>query len=65
MLFHGIAKLLHGLEGIKGMLASKGLPAFFAYGAYVGEIIAPLLIIIRLIPLFCLDQFKLPDFQYL
>lgn len=45
MLLHGIAKL-NGIDGISGMLASKGLPTIFAYGVYVGEIIAPLLLII-------------------
>ncbi len=46
MLFHGIAKLIHGVGGIEGMLAAKGLPAFLAYGVYVGEIIVPILLII-------------------
>jgi len=46
MLFHGLAKAFHGLEGIKGLLASKGLPMLLAYGVYVGEIIVPILIII-------------------
>ncbi|WP_371824283.1 DoxX family protein [Lutibacter sp. A64] len=45
MLFHGIAKLGH-LDGIKGMLSGMGLPEFIAYGVYITEIIAPLLIII-------------------
>ena len=45
MLFHGIAKLIHGIGGIQGMLAAKGLPSFIAYGVYVGEIIIPLLLI--------------------
>lgn len=46
ILLHGIAKLKGGLGGIEGMLASKGLPAFLAYGAYVGEIVAPLMLIV-------------------
>lgn len=45
MLFHGIAKLGH-LDGIKGMLSTNGLPEFMAYGAYITEIIAPLIIIV-------------------
>ncbi|MCG8579256.1 MAG: DoxX family protein [Bacteroidales bacterium] len=45
MLFHGLAKL-SGLGFIKGMLTEAGLPAFIAYGVYLGEIVAPLLIII-------------------
>lgn len=47
MLPHGIAKL-SGVERIGGMLASKGLPEFLAYFVYVGEIIAPGLLILGL-----------------
>lgn len=45
MLFHGIAKL-KGVSFIEGLLTSKGLPAFMAYGVYITEIIAPLFLII-------------------
>ncbi|WP_369764863.1 DoxX family protein [Flavobacterium sp. WC2429] len=45
MLFHGIAKL-GGVSFIEGMLGEKGLPSFLAYGVYITEIIAPLLILI-------------------
>ena len=31
---------------MKGMLTAKGLPEIMAYGAYVGEVVAPILIII-------------------
>lgn len=47
MLFHGVAKLSH-LDGIKGMLSANGLPEFMAYGAYITELIAPILMIIGL-----------------
>lgn len=46
VLLHGILKLQNGVSGIEGMLSSHGLPGFFAYGAYVGEVIAPLLLIV-------------------
>jgi putative oxidoreductase len=46
MLLHGFSKLGGSLEFIEGMLSEKGLPAFFAYGVLVGEIIAPLAIVI-------------------
>ena len=46
MLFHGIAKMKHGVSGIEGMLESKGLPGFIAYGVYLGEVVAPILLII-------------------
>lgn len=45
MLLHGIAKIGH-LEGIEGLLEAKGLPSFFAFGVFITEIIAPLMIII-------------------
>lgn len=46
LLLHGIYKLSNGIGGIEGMLVAKGLPAFFAWGAYVGEVIAPVLVIL-------------------
>jgi putative oxidoreductase len=45
MLFHGVAKLQHGVGWIGDMLAASGYPAFIAYGVYFGEIIAPLFIL--------------------
>src|SRR5690606_13044336 len=45
ILLHGIAKLKHGLGPIEGMLAAHGLPAFLAYGALVGEVVAPLMVL--------------------
>lgn len=48
ILLHGIAKLSHGVGGIEAMVAARGLPAFFAWGVYVGEVIAPLLLILGL-----------------
>ncbi len=48
MLFHGVAKLLHpgSLEFINSQLTQLGLPTAVAYGVYVGEILAPLMIIL-------------------
>ena len=46
MLFHGIDKALHGIAFIKGVLKSQQLPEVFAYGVYIGEIFAPLFLII-------------------
>ena len=46
LLLHGINKVIHGTGGIENMLAEKGLPAFLAWGVYLGEVIAPLLVII-------------------
>jgi len=46
MLFHGIYKLQHGIGFIERLLHVHGAPAWLAYGVYVGEIIAPILLII-------------------
>ena len=45
ILFHGLSKLGGGVGFIGGMLEKAGLPAVFAYGVYVGEVIAPLMIL--------------------
>lgn len=46
MLLHGISKLRYGVDGIEANLGSKGLPGFIAYGVYVGEVVAPVLMIV-------------------
>ena len=48
MLFHGIYKLTHGIAWIAGPLGKAGLPAWLAYGVYVGEVLAPVLVILGL-----------------
>lgn len=45
MLFHGYAKLRNGVSGIEGMLQGMGLPAWVAFGVYIGEVLAPILLI--------------------
>jgi putative oxidoreductase len=45
MLLHGIAKMRYGVSGIENMLENHGLPWFFAWGVFVGEVFAPLLVI--------------------
>ena len=46
VLLHGIAKLPPPPEGLMGMLAKAGLPSFIAWGVYLGEIVAPILLIV-------------------
>ncbi len=46
LLFHGISKLLNGTGFIEGLLTSHGIPAFFAYGVFIGELLAPLMVIL-------------------
>ncbi len=46
LLFHGVSKLIHGVSWMAGPLAALHLPAFIAYGVYVGEVIAPVFVIL-------------------
>ncbi len=48
MLFHGVSKILDpgSVSGIGGMLAGMGVPAFLAYGVYVGEVLGPLMVML-------------------
>lgn len=47
MLFHGVAKIIHpgSLEFIGNSLVGIGMPSVLAYGVYVGEVIAPLMVL--------------------
>ena len=48
MLFHGVAKIMHPgtLDFIGNSLSGVGMPSVLAYGVYIGEVIAPLMIIV-------------------
>lgn len=46
ILFHGVSKLMHGPGYIIGVVTAAGLPSFLAYGVYVGEVIAPILLLL-------------------
>lgn len=46
LFMHGYSKVLNGLAGVKLLLTKAGLPEILAYGAYIGEILAPLMLII-------------------
>ena len=48
MLFHGVHKMSNGVEGIVGRVAAAGLPGEVGYLVYVGEVLAPLLVIVGL-----------------
>lgn len=45
LLFHGVSKMIGGVGFIGGMLEKAGLPGAFGYLVYVGEVIAPLMIL--------------------
>jgi len=48
VLFHGWAKIMGGIGGIEAMVVKAGLPAFVAYGVFIGEVIAPLFLLVGL-----------------
>lgn len=47
-LLHGINKIETGPGFVLGLVQQAGLPSFLAYGVYIGEVIAPVLLIIGL-----------------
>ncbi|MBS1240587.1 MAG: DoxX family protein [Gemmatimonadetes bacterium] len=46
LLFHGAFKLTHGVGWIEDILTGLGLPTALAYGTYVAELLAPVLVIL-------------------
>ena len=46
LLPHGISKLINGVDWIGGLLTKVNLPSIIRYGVFIGEIIAPILLII-------------------
>ena len=51
MLFHGVEKIINpeSLGFIKLQLANVGWPEVLAYGVYIGEVVAPLMIILGIL----------------
>ena len=48
LLFHGVHKLLNGIEPIKHMVVQHRLPEVLSFGVYLGEVVGPVLVIIGL-----------------
>ncbi|KPV41313.1 GntR family transcriptional regulator [Thiohalorhabdus denitrificans] len=46
ILLHGINKLTNGVDGIQGMVGEAGLPPALAYGAFLGEVLGPILLLV-------------------
>jgi len=46
MAFHGLSKLRHCVAWMAGPLSAHHLPAALAYGVYVAEVVAPILLIL-------------------
>ena len=48
ILFHGVHKLIYGIDGVSALVFASGFPGFIAYGVFVAELIAPIFIILGL-----------------
>ena len=46
MMFHGIDKIVHGPGHVMQDLAEHGAPVVLGYGVYIGEVVAPILILL-------------------
>jgi putative oxidoreductase len=46
ILFHGISKIRNGIDPIIGMVVKAGLPPTIAYLVYIGEVLAPVLVLV-------------------
>ncbi len=46
MLLHGLEKIYNGIDRIKDSVVAFSLPELMAYGVYLGEFLAPILIIL-------------------
>ncbi|KAF3998059.1 DoxX family protein [Glaciimonas immobilis] len=46
ILFHGISKIFSGPGYVAGLVSSAGLPPAVAYLVYVGEVLAPLMVLL-------------------
>ena len=47
--FHGFSKLMHPagtIAYISGQLTNAGFPTFLAYGVFIGEVLAPIMIVL-------------------
>lgn len=45
MLFHGAGKIIGGIGWLEGVLVKVGVPGFLAYAVYLGEVLAPLMLL--------------------
>lgn len=48
ILFHGVSKLINGADFITGLVEQAGLPAVLGNLVYVGEVVAPLMVLLGL-----------------
>lgn len=45
ILFHGVSKIIHGVGFVTVLVAKAGLPPAVGYLVYIGEVIAPLMLV--------------------
>ncbi|HRL22978.1 DoxX family protein [Alcaligenes sp. SDU_A2] len=46
LLLHGIAKIRYGIGGIEKLVLANNLPSVVAWGVYLGEVLAPIMMIL-------------------
>lgn len=46
ILLHGVSKIIGGIDPIVGLVVKAGLPASVAYLVYIGEVVAPVMMIV-------------------
>ncbi|WP_292936393.1 DoxX family protein [Noviherbaspirillum sp.] len=46
ILFHGVSKILGGIGPITGMVAKVGMPPALGYLVFIGEVLAPVLVLV-------------------
>lgn len=46
MLVHGINKMMFGTDQISAVLTRAGIPSFFTFGVFLGEVLGPILMIV-------------------
>ena len=46
ILLHGISKLRGGLGEITGLVEAHGMPGVVAYGVLIGEVVAPIMVLL-------------------
>ena len=46
ILFHGVSKITGGIDFVTGGLAKMGMPPALGYLVYIGEVVAPLFVIV-------------------
>jgi putative oxidoreductase len=46
LLFHGVSKILSGPGPIIDVVNQNNLPSFAAYGVYIGEVVAPIFVLL-------------------